>query len=414
MLTKEQCIQLDEKDPLAHIKNMFDLPEGVIYLDGNSLGILPKAAKARSKEVIEKEWGVGLVRSWNDAGWFNLPIKLGNKLAKLIGAKENEVAITDTTSLNVFKTLAVALRVQQQKAPTRKVIVSEREMFPTDLYIVQGTIDFLQQGYELRLIDEKLPLEKAIDDDVAVVLLSQVNYRTGYLHNMEDVTKFVHQKGALVIWDLCHSAGAVPIDVHKADADFAIGCTYKYLNGGPGSPAFVWASPKYDGVQPLSGWWGHAKPFDMAVDYAPAKGVRRFLCGSQPIISMSMVECGLDAALSADMQAVRKKSLALTDLFIQLVEERCSQYDLTLATPRDHNQRGSHASFKHTEGYAIVQALIDRGVIGDYREPEIMRFGVTPLYLGYEDIWNAVEILRDIMETRAWSAEKYKERNAVT
>jgi len=416
VLTREDCLQADLRDPLAPLKQRFELPDGVIYLDGNSLGVMPTTARARSAEVIEQEWGVGLIRSWNTADWFELPARLGNKLGQLIGANEDEVVITDTTSLNLFKALAAALRIQQETRPQRRVIVSERDNFPTDLYMIQGMIDFLQQGYELRLIDDETPLEAALDEDVAVLLLSHVNYRTGAMYDMASVTAQAHQFGALTIWDLAHAAGAVPVDLNAAEADFAVGCTYKYLNGGPGSPAFIWVSRHHQDRfwQPLSGWWGHQRPFDMAVDYQPASGIRRFLCGTQPIVSMSLIECGLDVALEADMDAVRAKSLALTDLFIALVEERCKGHPLTLVTPRDHDQRGSHASFRHPEGFAVMQALIARGVIGDYREPEVLRFGITPLYLGYADVWDAVDTLKDILDSRSWDTPEFKQRTSVT
>jgi len=416
VFTLEDCLQADLLDPLAALKQRFSLPDGVIYLDGNSLGVLPNTARARSAEVLEQEWGVGLIRSWNTANWFELPSRLGNKLGRLLGAFENEVVITDTTSLNLFKALAAALRIQQEARPQRRVIVSERDNFPTDLYMIQGMIDFLQQGYELRLIDDELPLEAALDEDVAVLLLSHVNYRTGALYDMAATTAQAHQCGVLTIWDLAHSAGAVPVDLNAAQADFAVGCTYKYLNGGPGSPAFIWVSQRHQDRfwQPLSGWWGHQRPFDMATDYQPATGIRRFLCGTQPILSMSLVECGLDVALEADMAEVRAKCLGLTDLFITLVEERCKGHPLTLVTPRDHDKRGSHASFRHPEGFAVMQALIARGVIGDYREPEVLRFGITPLYLGHADIWHAVDILKDILDNRSWDRPEFKERTSVT
>ncbi|MCW3478414.1 kynureninase [Neisseriaceae bacterium JH1-16] len=416
MFTLEECRQADTRDPLGPLKQRFSLPDGVIYLDGNSLGVLPNTARARSTEVIDQEWGVGLIRSWNTANWFELPSRLGNKLGQLLGAHEDEVVITDTTSLNLFKALAAALRIQQETRPQRRVIVSERDNFPTDLYMIQGMIDFLQQGYELRLIDDELPLEAALDEDVAVLLLSHVNYRTGALYDMAAVTAQAHQYGVLTIWDLAHAAGAVPVDLNGADADFAVGCTYKYLNGGPGSPAFIWVSQRHQDRfwQPLSGWWGHQRPFDMATEYQPATGIRRFLCGTQPILSMSLVECGLDVALEADMDQLRAKSLALTDLFIALVEERCKGHPLTLVTPRDHQKRGSHVSFRHPEGFAVMQALIARGVIGDYREPEVLRFGITPLYLGYADVWNAVDILKDILDSRSWDKPEFKERTSVT
>ncbi|MFY3855903.1 kynureninase [Achromobacter xylosoxidans] len=416
MHTRESCVAADRQDPLAPLKARFDLPPGVLYMDGNSLGVMPRAAAARAAEVITQEWGTGLIRSWNTAGWFELPSRLGDKLAGLLGAKEGELVITDTTSLNIFKALAASLRIQQKRQPERRVILSERDNFPTDLYMIQGMIDLLQQGYEMRLIDDGLPLERALDEDVAVVLLSHVNYRSGQMHDMAAVTRQAHERGALVIWDLAHAAGAVPVDLNGADADYAVGCTYKYLNGGPGSPAFIWVAPRHipDFWQPLSGWWGHQRPFDMTVAYEPAGGIRRYLCGTQPIVSLAIVECGLDVAREADMAEVRRKSLALGDLFIALVEERCAGHPLTLVTPRDHAQRGSHVSLRHPNGYEVMQALIARGLIGDYREPEVLRFGLTPLYFGYADVWDAVEILKDVLDSKAWDKPEFKQRSAVT
>ncbi|CUJ34097.1 Kynureninase [Achromobacter xylosoxidans] len=416
MHTRESCVAADRQDPLAPLKARFDLPPGVLYMDGNSLGVMPRAAAARAAEVITQEWGTGLIRSWNTAGWFELPSRLGDKLAGLLGAKEGELVITDTTSLNIFKALAASLRIQQKRQPERRVILSERDNFPTDLYMIQGMIDLLQQGYEMRLIDDELPLDRALEEDVAVVLLSHVNYRSGQMHDMAAVTRQAHERGALVIWDLAHAAGAVPVDLNGADADYAVGCTYKYLNGGPGSPAFIWVAPRHipDFWQPLSGWWGHQRPFDMTVAYEPAGGIRRYLCGTQPIVSLAMVECGLDVAREADMAEVRRKSLALGDLFIALVEERCAGHPLTLVTPRDHAQRGSHVSLRHPNGYEVMQALIARGLIGDYREPEVLRFGLTPLYFGYADVWDAVEILKDVLDSKAWDKPEFKQRSAVT
>ena len=416
MHTRESCVAADRQDPLAPLKARFDLPPGVLYMDGNSLGVMPRAAAARAAEVITQEWGTGLIRSWNTAGWFELPSRLGDKLAGLLGAREGELVITDTTSLNIFKALAASLRIQQKRQPGRRVILSERDNFPTDLYMIQGMIDLLQQGYEMRLIDDELPLDRALDDDVAVVLLSHVNYRSGQMHDMAAVTRQAHERGALITWDLAHAAGAVPVDLNGADADYAVGCTYKYLNGGPGSPAFIWVAPRHipDFWQPLSGWWGHQRPFDMTVAYEPAGGIRRYLCGTQPIVSLAMVECGLDVAREADMAEVRKKSLALADLFIALIEERCAGHPLTLVTPRDHAERGSHVSLRHPNGYEVMQALIARGLIGDYREPEVLRFGLTPLYFGYADVWDAVEILKDVLDSKAWDKPEFKQRSAVT
>jgi len=416
MHTREACVAADRQDPLAPLKARFDLPPGVLYMDGNSLGVMPRASAARAAQVITQEWGTGLIRSWNTAGWFELPSRLGDKLAGLLGAREGELVITDTTSLNIFKALAASLRIQQKQQPKRRVILSERDNFPTDLYMIQGMIDLLQQGYEMRLIDDELPLDKALDDSVAVVLLSHVNYRSGQMHDMAAVTRTAHERGALVIWDLAHAAGAVPVDLNGSGADYAVGCTYKYLNGGPGAPAFIWVAPRHiqDFWQPLSGWWGHQRPFDMTVAYEPAGGIRRYLCGTQPIVSLAMVECGLDVAREADMADVRKKSLALGDLFIALVEERCAGHPLTLVTPRNHADRGSHVSLRHPNGYEVMQALIARGLIGDYREPEVLRFGLTPLYFGYADVWDAVEIIKDVLDSRAWDKPEFKQRSAVT
>ena len=406
----------DARDALAPLRQEFNLPDGVIYLDGNSLGAQPKAALARAQQVIQQEWGVGLIRSWNTAGWFELPQRLGNQLGKLVGAKDGEVVVTDTTSVNLFKVLAAAIRVQREDAPGRKIIVSETHNFPTDLYIAEGLADLLRDGYKLRLINSPDELEAALGDDVAVTMLTHVNYKSGHMYDMAAVSALAHKHGALAIWDLAHSAGAVPVDLHAGGADYAIGCTYKYLNGGPGSPAFVWVAPalRERFWQPLSGWWGHARPFAMESRYDADAGIGRFLCGTQPITSMAMVECGLDIFAQTSMAALRTKSLALTDLFITLVETRCAGFPLTLATPRDHAIRGSHVSYEHPNGYAVVQALIARGVIGDYREPQIMRFGFTPLYTSFADVWDAVEILRDVLETGAWQSAQFNERTLVT
>ena len=414
--TREACRAADAADPLRRFRDDFLLPEGVIYLDGNSLGARPRTSLAVATRVLEQEWGTGLIRSWNTAGWFELPGRLGDKLAPLIGAGPGEVVVTDTTSLNLFKSLAAALRIQQARAPQRKVIVTERDNFPTDIYMAEGIVDFLNQGYSVRLVDAGLPLEAALGGDVAVVALSHVNYRTGAMWDMGATTSQVHDAGALVVWDLAHAAGAVPVDLRGAGADFAVGCTYKYLNGGPGSPAFIWVNAKHQDSfwQPLSGWWGHARPFAMEDSYEPVPGIGRFLCGTQPMVSMALVECGLDVSLAAGVGEVRAKSLALTELFIALVEARRAGHPLDLVTPREQARRGSHVSYAHPDGYAIMQALIARGVIGDYREPHVLRFGVTPLYLGFVDVWDAVDSLFDVLDNRLWDAPEYRERLQVT
>jgi kynureninase len=416
MTTRNDCLERDARDPLAPLRDQFDLPAGVIYLDGNSLGARPKAALARAQQVIAQEWGHDLIRSWNTAGWFGLPQRLGNLLAPLIGGAGGEVVVTDTTSVNLFKALAAALTMQAQDPARagRRVIVTERSNFPTDIYMAQGLTAWLDRGYSIKLIDSPEELPAAIGADTAVVMLTHVNYRSGHQYDMKTSSALAHAAGALVIWDLAHSAGAVPVDLHADGADLAVGCTYKYLNGGPGAPAFIWVPKKHQAKfqQPLSGWWGHANPFAMAPDFKPADGIARALCGTQPVVSLALVECGLDVHRQTSMAAIRTKSLALTDLFIELVEARCAAHPLGLVTPREHAQRGSHVSFTHPHGYAVMQALIARGVIGDYREPAIMRFGFTPLYTSYADVWDAVEILRDILDRQDYNVDA--KRDAVT
>jgi kynureninase len=403
---------LDAADPIALLREAFYLPEGVIYLDGNSLGARPKATADIAKQVIEQQWGHNLIRSWNSAGWFELPKRLGNKLAPLIGAQDGEVVITDTISINLFKVLACALMLR----PGRKKIVSERENFPTDLYMAQGLAGLLAQGHELVLIDQPADLGPVLNDEVAVVMLTHVNYRTGAMWDMPAISQLVQASGAMMLWDLAHSAGAVPVALGEANADFAVGCTYKYLNGGPGSPAFVYVPKRLQGVaqQPLSGWWGHAAPFVFEPGYRPAPDIAQMMCGTQGITSMAMIEPGLDLMHQAGLDRLREKSVALTSRFIAQVEHHCANMGLQLATPREASRRGSQVSFVHEYGYAVMQALIDRGVIGDYREPGILRFGFAPLYVRFVDVDNAAMVLADILRTRAWEQTRFMQRNAVT
>lgn len=419
-LTRADCQAMDRRDPLAKLRRRFVLPEAVVYLDGNSLGAMPKTAPARAEQVIGRQWAIDLIRSWNTAGWFDLPQRLGNKLARLIGAQDGEVVVTDTTSINLFKVLAAALRVQHDDDPRRRVIVSERDNFPTDLYIAQGLLEHLSAhgagGFELRLVDEPAQLADALGNDVAVLMLTHVNYRTGYMHDLVTLTEQAHAAGALVVWDLAHSAGAVPVDLNGAGADYAVGCTYKYLNGGPGAPAFLWVHARHRSrfAQPLSGWWGHARPFAMNSHYEPHPGIERFLCGTQPIASLAMVECGLDIFAETDIQALRDKSLALGALLIDLVQQQCAGFALKLITPLDPARRGSQVCFEHPDAFAIVQAMIDDGVITDYREPHVMRFGFAPLYIGYEDVWQAVAVLQQVLRSESWNQPQYLRRRAVT
>ena len=418
MTNLQDCRALDAQDPLSALRGLFTIPSDVIYLDGNSLGVMPTAAPARVAAAVAQEWGHGLIRSWNTAGWFQLPQMLGDKIAQLIGAQPGEVVATDSTSINLYKVLSAALNIAAQDAPQRQLIVSERSNFPTDLYIAEALCK--ERGLRLKLVEPE-EINAALTPDVAVLMLTHVNYRTGAMHDMAAVTAAAHAAGALTVWDLAHSAGAVPVDLNGANADFSIGCGYKYLNGGPGAPAFVWVNPRHAERfwQPLAGWWGHAAPFEFTPDYRPAPGITRYLCGTQPILSMTALDCGLDTLLAAQplggMAALRAKSLALTDLFMALVEERCAGHGLRMVTPRTHAQRGSQVCISRDEGaYAIVQALIARGVIGDYRAPDILRFGFTPLYIGFEDVWNAVEHLKQVLDTAEWQRPEFNHKHAVT
>ena len=410
-VTRNVLAALDASDPLAGFRDQFYLPEGVLYFDGNSLGAVPKSVEARLHGAITQEWGNGLVRSWNSAGWYDMPRRVGDKIARLIGANPGEVVVADSTSINVFKVLAAAVKLN----PGKRLIISEPDNFPTDLYMAQGLIRLLGSDHELKLVKAADVME-SITDDTAIVMLTHVNYRTGAMHDMNAITAHAHAKGALVIWDLCHSAGALPVNLTAANADFAIGCGYKYLNGGPGAPAFVYVAKRHQAhfSQPLSGWMGHAQPFAFDWQYQPADGVARYLCGTQPVLSMTALECGIDLMLEADLNAIRQKSLQMGDLFIQLVEARCGDFGLELVTPREGSQRGSQVSYSHPQGFPIMQALIAAGVIGDYREPNILRFGFTPLYVGYTDIWDTVDILANILHNRTWEQAEFQQRGNVT
>jgi len=411
-MNRNDALALDAADPLAALREQFTLPPGVIYLDGNSLGVLPKATAARLQQVVTQEWGVDLIRSWNSAGWITLPQRIGDKIARLVGAGAGELVVADSTSVNLFKVLSAALSITRADAPQRKTIVSERSNFPTDLYIAEAVAK--ERGFELVLVEPDEILSK-LDARCAVLMLTHVNYRSGRMHDMAALTAAAHAAGVLTVWDLAHSAGAVPVDLHAAKADFAIGCGYKYLNGGPGAPAFVWAHPQHADRfwQPLAGWMGHAAPFEFTPGYRPAAGISRYLCGTPAMLSLAALECGVDTVLATDMQALRAKSLALTRLFAELVEIRCP--GLTLVSPRDDALRGSQVCFAHPEiAYPVVQALIARGVIGDFRAPDILRFGFTPLYVRYVDVFDAAEHLHAVLESGEWRRPEFNQRNAVT
>lgn len=410
-LDRAACEAMDAADPLAPLRDRFDLPDGMIYLDGNSLGAMPKDAAARAHDVVMREWGLDLIKSWNSAGWFELPVRLGDKLAPLIGAAPGEVVICDSTSQNLFKVLSASVEMR----PDRSVLILEGSNFPTNNYIAQGVAAATGGRVQVRLC-EKDEIADAIDEHTIAVAITHVHYKTGHIHDMAAITARAHEAGALAIWDLCHSAGAMPVDLNGAGADFAVGCTYKYLNGGPGSPAFLFAAARHQGraLQPVTGWWGHAAPFAFEPGYRPQHDIRQFLIGTQPIVSMALVEVGLDIHLAADMTAIRAKSMALTDLFIRLVEERCAGRGFMLASPRDAAARGSQVSFAHADGYPIMRALIAAGVIGDFRAPDTVRFGFTPLYVGYADVWDAVDRLVTIMDGGLWKSPEHQVRDAVT
>ncbi|MES2885843.1 MAG: kynureninase [Pseudomonadota bacterium] len=409
--TREACITLDAGDPLASFRSRFSLPADTIYLDGNSLGVLPAATPARLAQVIAEEWGQGLIRSWNAAQWVDLPQRLGDKLAPLIGAAAATTRVCDSTSVNLFKLLAAALL----QRPGRTVIVSEADNFPTDLYIAEGLSTLLGQQHELRLVaaDE---IAAALDERTAVLMLSHVNYRTGRLHDMAALTATAHSKGALTLWDLAHSAGALPVRLAETKADFAVGCGYKYLNGGPGAPAFLYVAPEHQAqlAAPLSGWFGHARPFAFESAYAPAPGVDRLLVGTPPVLSMKALEVGIELMAEVDLLALRHKSLAMSALFAARVERELDDCELSLVSPREDAERGSQVCLAHPQAWPVMQALIARGVIGDFRAPDILRFGFTPLYLSYAEVWDAVTHLAEVLRSREWDAPEFHQKNKVT
>jgi kynureninase len=390
-------------------KELFDIPEGVTYLDGNSLGVLPKGAAARVTDTIEREWGQELIRAWNSAGWMDLPRVVGDRIAGLIGAPEGSVATGDTLSIKVYQALDAALKMR----PDRRVILSDNGNFPSDLYMAQGLIGTIGKGHELRTPAPE-DVAGAITEEVAVVMLTHVDYRTGRMHDMAAITEAAHAAGAVMIWDLAHSAGATALDVAGSGTEFAVGCSYKYLNGGPGAPAFIYARPDIvQDIEPaLSGWLGHDAPFAMELGYRPAMSTERLRVGTPPILQLAVLQEALKVWDGVDMGDLRAASMRLGDLFIAEVEARCPA--LTLASPRDAAQRGSQVSFAFEHGYAAMQALIDRGVIGDFRAPDIMRFGFTPLYIDEGDVVAAAKVLQEVLDTDAWRDAKYQTKSRVT
>jgi kynureninase len=411
MISRDACVARDAADPLRGFRERFVLPESLIYLDGNSLGPMPRAAADVLNRTIEQEWGHDLIKSWNSAGWFDMPVRLGDRVGALIGAASGQTVVCDTTSVNLDQAIHAAIGLR----PDRNVIIAEDESFPTDLYIVEGAMKSADRPMQRRLIGADGPsVEALLDRNVAVAVLSHVNYRTGALLDIPSITRQLHDAGALVIWDLCHSAGVVEIGFDQHALDFAVGCTYKYLNGGPGSPAFIAVAKAHQAAaaHPLSGWWGHAAPFAFERDFTPDVGIKRFLCGTPPIISLRGVDVALDALDGIELAAIRQKSLALTDLFIARVEALLPE--LGIVSPRDARLRGSQVSIAFDQGYAVVQAMIARGVIGDFRAPDIMRFGFAPLYIRFADVWNAAETLADCIKSKVWDDPRYQQKLAVT
>ncbi|HEX8840668.1 MAG TPA: kynureninase [Sphingomicrobium sp.] len=407
-MTREEAQELDAADPLAFARERFRLPEGVIYLDGNSLGALPVAAPAALANTAERQWGEDLIASWNKHGWIDWPTRIASKIAPIVGASPNELLIADSTSVCLFKLLAAAVRAR----PVRKTVLTQQQNFPTDLYVAQGLCNLL--GLRLKAVPADDVLG-AIDEDTAAVTLTHVDYRSASIHDMRAINEAAHAAGALTIWDLSHSAGAIELDLAASGCDLAAGCGYKYLNGGPGAPAFLFvARDLQDELEsPLQGWMGHAEPFAFVDDYRPASGILKFLTGTPSILALAALEAGLDTFDGISMHDLAAKSRALSKLFVDEVEARCGA-QVQLASPRDPTQRGSHVVFAHPEGYALMQALIARGVIGDFRAPDLMRFGFAPLYNRFADMVRAAEILADVLASREWDQPRFKERAKVT
>ena len=409
--TKQDLMELDRTDPLRTARDEFALPEGVIYLNGNSLGAMPKAAPERVKDFMEREWSTDLIRSWNKNDWFRAAYRTGDKIARLIGADSGEVVATDCVSVNLYKMVLSALH----SFPGRSQILTETGNFPTDLYILKA-IARDNEGVSLKTVADRTELTDAIDDETAIVVLTEVHYKTGHFLNPEPLIRKARDHGALVLLDLCHSGGAMPIRLNEIGADLAIGCTYKYMNGGPGSPGFIYVSKRLQNRmrQPIEGWYGHAAPFAMSDDFEPLEGIGRFLTSTQSVLALITMEVGIDVMLKYDMADIRTKSIKMGNILIELIKTGPFADQFDIVTPLDPEERGSQISIRHEKGYEIMQALIARGIIGDFRSPDIMRFGLAPLYIRYQDVYAVAETLTDILETGEWDRAEYKVRHAVT
>jgi kynureninase len=415
-ISRLTCAQRDADDALRHTRERFRLPTGVIYLDGNSLGALPRDTAANLASVVDQQWGTDLIGSWNRHGWVNLAQRVGAKIAPLIGANGDEVIVADSTSINLFKVLAGVLSLPEiVNDHSRRIILSERGNFPSDLYIAAGLNELLGRRYELKWVEDGA-LTANFTSQVAVALVTQVNYRTGYLYSMAAINAAAKAVGAKVIWDLSHSAGALPVSLNADGTEFAIGCGYKYLNGGPGAPAYLYVARARQTQMrtPLAGWFGHAKPFDFSPTYEAAPDISRFLCGTPSILAIAALQSGVATFDGVSLAAIRQKSLALSDLFWQLMDEQCANFGFSCVSPREHALRASQLSFAHDAAYAIMQAIIERGVTGDFRQPDLLRFGFTPLYHRFVDMWDAVMIIRDVMLSNRWQEAKYQQRHTVT
>lgn len=416
MITKQNVLELDNNDPIGFARDRFYIPSGKVYLDGNSLGLMSHDTHARVAEVTNRQWGKDAITSWNKHNWIGLPQRVGEKIAPLVGAAPGQVICCDSISVNLFKALAASLTLTQSAQPQKNQVLSTPDNFPTDLYMVQGLQQLLgQQRCELVLAEES-QLADAITDTTAVVLVTEVNFRTGRRLDVETLIAKAHAAGAMVIVDLAHSAGVLPVDLDAWQADFAVGCTYKYLNGGPGAPAFIYAAERHHAKlqQPLVGWMGHANPFEFAPDYSPAPGISQFLGGTPPVLSMSAVDAALDAFKGVNLGQLRFKSMQLSELFHDLVVQFELTSELTLIAPEDPNQRGSQLSYESEHAYGICQALIERYVVADFRSPNYLRVGFAPLYNSFHDVYLAVQALADVIESKAHLSERWQQRNAVT
>ena len=398
-MDRQMMLDLDANDRLKKFRDKFYIPHDTLYFDGNSLGMAPLETKRKMIEVIEKEWGQGLIRSWADEDWAISGQRVGNKIAKLIGANEGEVIAADSTSINIFKAIAAALQCNRG----RKIVLSTDDNFPTDLYMMQGLEKFSPERIKGMTVKSDQILD-SLNEEVAAILLTEVNYKTGQILDMRKITAKAHEKGILVIWDLSHSAGSIPVHLNKYSVDFAVGCGYKFLNGGPGAPAFIFISKKHQkNIYPiLSGWMGHKDPFEFSKNYTAANGIDRFLCGTPPLLGLIALECGVDLVLEADLKELRKKAIKLSVIFIELMERQCNKYGFKLASPNNNNNRAGHVSFRHANGFSVSRALAADGVIGDFRVPDIIRFGIAPIYTRYQDVYDAVERIKHVMKLEKW------------